>query len=128
MKRKTKLECARERNELFRLNLDTALRDLHLKNELARVNRDTAMRARQLKIQGEYDYMEWEVTETADFVRYSNGSLIFNKRRSDDFVGEIDYINNLLVCLERIYDSDDINHNSLHNRFSASIYSDIKRT
>ncbi len=68
---------------------------------------------KKVKIQGEYDYIEWEVTETADFVRYSEESLIFNKGRSDDFTGEIDYINNLLVCLERTYDSGDINHNSL---------------
>jgi predicted dehydrogenase len=51
---------------------------------------------KKLRVQGEEDYIEWEVTETADFVRYLEESLIFNKRRSDDFVGEIDYIHALL--------------------------------
>ena len=51
---------------------------------------------KKLRVQGEEDYIEWEVTETADFVRCLDDTKIFNKRRSDDFVGEIDYIQDVL--------------------------------
>tara|TARA_Y100000034_G_scaffold95381_1_gene115853 strand:- start:366 stop:1442 length:1077 start_codon:yes stop_codon:yes gene_type:complete len=51
---------------------------------------------KKLRVQGDEDYIEWEVTETADFVRCLEGTVIFNKRRSDDFVGEIDYLEDIL--------------------------------
>jgi len=51
---------------------------------------------KKLRVQGEEDYIEWEVTETADFVRCLDDTMIFNKGRSDDFTGEIDYIQDVL--------------------------------
>jgi hypothetical protein len=49
-----------------------------------------------VKVKGDEGYLEWKVTEKADFIKYSDNTVIFNKTRSDDFVGEINYIHRLL--------------------------------
>jgi predicted dehydrogenase/antitoxin component YwqK of YwqJK toxin-antitoxin module len=51
---------------------------------------------KKVKVKGDEGYLEWKVTEKADFIKYSDNTVIFNKTRSDDFVGEINYIHRLL--------------------------------
>ena len=56
---------------------------------------------KNLRIQGSFGFIEWETQSDCDIVTYGDQSQLFDKHiisknRSDDFKGEIDYIERLL--------------------------------